>query len=233
MIPFERDVEDAVLYMIPARGCLPVAQYYMMNKPQGYLSAKSDAWRPTVMQFFPPETAELLHPVGRLDKDTEGLLLFTDDGMLDRHLLRPERHVEKGYLFRAFGKITEAQFREMEQGVILCGSNTVSKQARAELLRYETIGENAALLPESKRNHFLKNPCRPVTVGRLWLTEGRKHEVKLMVKAVGAHVFSLHRFSIGGLSLDPSLQPGQFRALTQEELTCCLGYDAKTQSGVK
>lgn len=210
-----------------------MALYYMMNKPQGYLSARTDACRPTVMEFFPPEMAALLHPVGRLDKDTEGLLLFTDDGMLDRHLLRPERHVEKGYFFRAFGHITGEQFCQMEQGVVLCGSNTVSKQARAELLRYETIGENAALLPESKRNHFLKNPNRPVTVGRLWLTEGRKHEVKLMVKAVGAHVFSLHRFSIGGLSLDPSLQPGQFRALTQEELTCCLGYDAKTQSGVK
>ncbi len=204
----------------------------MMNKPQGYLSAKTDAWRPTVMQFFPPETAELLHPVGRLDKDTEGLLLFTDDGMLDRHLLRPEHHVEKGYAFRAFGKITEAQFREMEQGVVLCGSNAVSKPARSEFLGYETVGQNVALLPEDKRNHFLKNPGRPVTVGRLWLTEGRKHEVKLMVKAVGAHVFFLQRFSIGGLSLDPDLQPGQYRPLTREELIHCLGYDPDTQSGV-
>lgn len=209
-----------------------MALYYMMNKPQGYLSAKTDAWRPTVMDFFPTETAALLHPVGRLDKDTEGLLLFTDDGMLDRHLLRPEHHVEKGYAFRAFGRLSEAQFHEMEQGVILCGSNVISKPARAELVGYETVGDNIARLPESKRNHFLKNPDRPVTVGRLFLTEGRKHEVKLMVKAVGAHVFFLQRFSIGGLSLDPALQPGQYRLLTQEELTCCLGYDAALQ-GVK
>lgn len=201
-----------------------MARYYMMNKPQGYLSAKTDAWRPTVMSFFPLELAELLHPVGRLDKDTEGLLLFTDDGMLDRHLLRPEHHVEKGYFFRSFGKLTEADFRQMEQGVVLCGSNAVSKKARAELLTHETIGENLDLLPEERKWHFIKNPNRPVTVGRLWLTEGRKHQVKLMVKAVGGHIFFLKRFSIAGLLLDSALAPGQYRILTAEELQDCLGY---------
>lgn len=193
-----------------------MALYYMMNKPQGYLSAKSDAWRPTVMELFPPEVAKRLHPIGRLDKDTEGLLLFTDDGMLDRHLLRPEHHVEKGYFFRSFGMLSEDAFQRMEQGVILCGSNVVSKQARAKLLRHETIGDNLALLPEERRGHFLKNPNRPVTVGKLWLTEGRKHQVKLMVKAVGGHVFFLKRFSMAGLQLDGALAPGQYRPLTEE-----------------
>lgn len=201
----------------------------MMNKPQGYLSAKGDAWRATVMAFFPFDLATKLHPVGRLDKDTEGLLLFTDDGMLDRFLLRPEHHVEKGYFFRAFGKLTEEDFRQMEQGVVLCGSEAVSKQARAELLGYETIGDNAALLPEDKRNHFLKNPGRPVTVGRLWLTEGRKHEVKLMVKAVGGHVFYLKRFSMAELQLDETLAPGQYRPLTRDELHYKLGYTTESQ----
>lgn len=201
-----------------------MAFYYMMNKPQGFLSAKGDAWRPTVMEFFPPELAQLLHPVGRLDKDTEGLLLFTDDGMLDQHLLRPERQVEKGYFFRTFGKLTTEDFQQMEQGVILCGSNVVSKQARAELLRHETIGENLLLLPEKRRQHFQKNPNRPVTIGRLWLTEGRKHEVKLIVKAVGGHVFFLKRFSIAGLLLDEQLAPGQYRPLTEDELRINLGY---------
>lgn len=206
-----------------------MAMYIMMNKPQGYLSAREDAWRPTVMEFFPPDLAAQLHPVGRLDKDTEGLLLFTDDGMFDRFLLRPEHHVEKGYFFRAFGKLTDDEFRQMESGVVLCGSNAVSKQARAEFLRYETVGENIALLPESKRNHFLKNPGRPVTVGRLWLTEGRKHEVKLMVKAVGGHVFFLKRFSMAGLQLDETLAPGQYRCLTQDELQNKLGYTTESQ----
>lgn len=206
-----------------------MALYFMMNKPQGYLSAREDAWRPTVMEFFPAGLAAQLHPVGRLDKDTEGLLLFTDDGMLDRFLLRPEHHVEKGYFFRAFGKLTEEDFRQMEQGVVLCGSEAVSKRARAEFLRYETVGENISLLPELKRNHFLKNPGRPVTVGRLWLTEGRKHEVKLMVKAVGGHVFYLKRFSMAQLLLDETLAPGQYRSLTAEELEEKLGYHTESQ----
>lgn len=201
----------------------------MMNKPQGYLSARSDARRPTVMSFFPAELAEALHPVGRLDKDTEGLLLFTDDGFLDRHLLRPEHHVEKGYFFRAFGHLSDEDFLQMEKGVILCGSNALSKQARAELLRYETVGDNIALLPEDKRNHFLKNPQRPVTVGKLFLTEGRKHEVKLMVKAVGGHVFFLKRFSLGALQLDETLAPGQYRPLTKDELHNKLRYDSERQ----
>lgn len=206
-----------------------MALYIMMNKPQGYLSARTDAWRPTVMDFLPSEMAAKLHPVGRLDKDTEGLLLFTDDGMLDRFLLRPEHHVEKGYFFRAFGKLADEDFRKMEQGVVLCGSEAVSKQARAELLGYETVGENIALLPEDKRNHFLKNPGRPVTLGRLFLTEGRKHEVKLMVKAVGGHVFFLKRFSMAGLQLDETLAPGQYRCLTQDELQNKLGYTTESQ----
>lgn len=101
--------------------------------------------------------------------------------------------------------------------------------ARAELSGYETVGENIARLPESDRNHFLKNPGRPVTVGRLWLTEGRKHEVKLMVKAVGGHVFFLRRFSIGALQLDEALLPGQFRSLTEDELQNKLNYITESQ----
>ena len=80
-----------------------MAQYYMLHKPRGLLTAKRDARRETVMSCFPEALREMLHPVGRLDRDTEGLLLFTDDGMLDVRLLRPEQHVEKEYEYRAFG----------------------------------------------------------------------------------------------------------------------------------
>ena len=78
-----------------------MAQYYMLNKPRGLLTARRDARCETVMRCFPEALQQTLHPVGRLDKDTEGLLLFTDDGMLDVRLLRPERHVEKEYEYRA------------------------------------------------------------------------------------------------------------------------------------
>ena len=88
-----------------------MAQYYMLNKPRGLLTARRDARCETVMRCFPEALQQTLHPVGRLDKDTEGLLLFTDDGMLDVLLLRPERHVEKEYEYRAFGHLDEAALR--------------------------------------------------------------------------------------------------------------------------
>ena len=184
-----------------------MAQYYMLNKPRGLLTARRDARCETVMRCFPEALQQTLHPVGRLDKDTEGLLLFTDDGMLDVRLLRPERHVEKEYEYRAFGHLDEAALRQLETGVVLAEGQPLSRPARAALLAHTTIGESEAYLPERFREKYLKNPGRPVTVGKLWITEGRKHQVKLMVKAVGAHVFYLKRWAIGPVRLDAALCP--------------------------
>lgn len=199
-----------------------MAQYYMLNKPRGLLTAWTDPRRETVMACFPAELREALHPVGRLDKDTEGLLLFTDDGMLDVRLLRPEHHVEKEYEFRAFGTLTQDDLRQMERGVVLPATGEMTRPARAQLLQYSTIGESKAYLPEFRREKYLKNPQRPVTAAKLWITEGRKHQVKLMVKAVGAHVFYLRRLAMGPLRLDAALAPGQYRALTEEEVRMLL-----------
>ena len=194
---------------------------FMMNKPAGYLTAKSDRTRPTVMELLPPELQNL-HPIGRLDMDTEGLLLLTDDGSLDPLLLRPEAHVEKLYFFRAFGRLEQAAFDQMAAGVILEGTGVLSRPARAWPEGYSTIGACQALLPPKKHNHLMKNPQRPVTEGWVAIREGRKHQVKLMVKAVGGHVFTLKRVSIGNLSLDPSLAPGQYRALSDTETASLL-----------
>lgn len=193
----------------------------MLNKPAGYLTARSDRTRPTVMELLSEELQDL-HPVGRLDMDTEGLLLLTDDGTLDPLLLRPEAHVEKRYFFRAFGRLDKAAFAQMATGVELEGTGVISLPARAWLEGYSTIGACEALLPPKKHNHLMKNPGRPVTEGWLVIREGRKHQVKLMVKAVGGHVFTLKRLSIGGLTLDPALLPGQYRALTAEEMEALL-----------
>ena len=179
-----------------------MAQYYMLHKPRGLLTAKRDARRETVMSCFPEALRETLHPVGRLDKDTEGLLLFTDDGMLDVRLLRPEQHVEKEYEYRAFGHLHDDAMRQ--------------------LLAHTNIGESAPYLPERFREKYLKNPSRPVTLGRLWITEGRKHQVKLMIKAVGGHVFYLKRLAIGPVRLDEMLRPGEYRPLTAEELAALM-----------
>ena len=147
-----------------------MAQYYMLNKPRGLLTARRDARCETVMRCFPEALQQTLHPVGRLDKDTEGLLLFTDDGMLDVRLLRPERHVEKEYEYRAFGHLDEAALRQLETGVVLAEGQPLSRPARAALLAHTTIGESEAYLPERFREKYLKNPDRPVTVGKLWIT---------------------------------------------------------------
>ena len=125
--------------------------------------------------------------------------------------------MEKVYFFRAFGKLEQAAFEEMAAGVILEGTELRTLPARARLAGYSTIGACEALLPPKKHNHLMKNPQRPVTEGYLAIREGKKHQVKLMVKAVGGHVFTLKRLSIGGLRLDPRLGPGEFRPLTPEE----------------
>ena len=165
---------------------------------------------------------ETLHPVGRLDRDTEGLLLFTDDGMLDVRLLRPEQHVEKEYEYRAFGLLDEKAMRQLETGVLLLEGQPPSLPARAQLLAHTSIGESAPYLPERFREKYLKNPARPVTAGKLWITEGRKHQVKLMIKAVGGHVFYLKRLAIGSVRLDEALRPGEYRPLTAEELAALM-----------
>ena len=193
----------------------------MMNKPAGFLTARSDRTRPTVMALL-PEALQHLHPIGRLDMDTEGLLLFTDDGSLDPLLLRPEAHVEKLYYFRAFGRLDEAAFARMAAGVELEGTGVTSLPARAWLDGYSTIGACAALLPPKKHNHLMKNPQRPVTAGYLAIREGRNHQVKLMVKAVGGHVFTLKRLSFGSLALDPALAPGAHRPLSDAEIETLL-----------
>ena len=199
-----------------------MAQYYMLNKPRGLLTARRDARCETVMRCFPEALQQTLHPVGRLDKDTEGLLLFTDDGMLDVRLLRPEQHVEKEYEYRAFGHLHDDAMRQLETGVLLLEGQPPSLPARAQLLAHTSIGESAPYLPERFREKYLKNPSRPVTLGRLWITEGRKHQVKLMIKAVGGHVFYLKRLAIGPVRLDEMLRPGEYRPLTAEELAALM-----------
>lgn len=199
-----------------------MAQYYMLNKPRGLLTARRDARRETVMVCFPEELREALHPVGRLDRDSEGLLLFTDDGMLDHALLRPEHHVEKEYEYRAFGTLDEDAIGRMETGVPILSGREISRPARAALLCHTTIGESEAYLPERFREKYLKNPTRPVTAGKLWITEGRKHQVRMMVKAVGGHVFYLKRLAIGPLRLDETLLPGEYRPLQPAELQALL-----------
>ena len=197
--------------------------YYMFNKPGGYVTARRDELRPTVMDFFPEEQRNLLHPVGRLDIDTEGLLIITDDGKLDNRLKQPGRHVEKCKFFRALGHNGEAEIRRLESGIELYHKDHIACPAKYEPAGYCRVRDAAEFIPPRRRSKWLKNPEGDVSMGYLTITEGKKHQVKLMIKSVGCRVFYLKRVRIGGLNLDESLMPGEYRELTAEELSRLCG----------
>ena len=166
--------------------------YLMLHKPAGVLTATADHSQPTVLDLFPPELRRFgLVPAGRLDKDTTGLLLVTDDGDYVHRVITPKKHVPKVYFARTDGQPTDADAERFAQGVVL-GDGTQCLPARLELL------------PE-------QGGCR-VTV-----YEGKYHMVKRMLAGCGTPVLQLHRLSIGALTLDPALSPGAYRELSPEE----------------
>ena len=173
-----------------------VLRHVMLHKPAGLLTAARDARQPTVMDLLPPVYRAIgCMPVGRLDKDTTGLLVLTCDGELNHRLLSPDRHVDKVYEARVAGRLTEKDAEAFAAGLEL--SDFTAMPARLEIL---AAGEESSL-------------------GRVTLGEGKFHQVKRMFAAVGHEVLTLHRASFGPLTLDPGLVPGQWRELTAEELS--------------
>lgn len=168
--------------------------YYMLNKPSGYVSATDDNTAPTVLSLLKGAPGKDLFPVGRLDKDTEGLLLITNDGALAHRLLSPRHHVDKTYFVRADGAVTEDDCSRLEAGVDI-GEDRLTLPARAALLS-----------------------SGPVSEVELTIHEGKFHQVKRMFQAVGKPVLYLRRLSMGSLTLDETLPPGQYRPLREEEL---------------
>lgn len=168
-------------------------EYYMLYKPAGCVSAVSDDRYPTVLDYIQSVRSDLF-PVGRLDLDTEGLLLITNDGALSHRLLSPAHHVPKTYYVKTAGRIAQTDVERCRQGLDI-GDAKNTRPARLEIL---AAGEESELL--------------------LTVIEGRYHQVKRMCEALGHPVLYLKRVSFGPLSLDESLRPGQYRALTQEEV---------------
>lgn len=169
-------------------------RYYMLNKPAGVITASRDARHDTVLDLFPEAERRGLFAVGRLDKDTEGLLLVTDDGALSHALMSPNRHVSKVYEAAVEGELAADAAERFRQGLVL-KDGTVCRPARLETL---------SGLPNVRV--------------RITLREGKYHQVKRMVAAVGGVVVALKRVQLGGVSLDPALAPGAFRELTADEL---------------
>ncbi|MGM9619114.1 MAG: pseudouridine synthase [Oscillospiraceae bacterium] len=169
--------------------------WLMMNKPAGLLSATEDGRQKTVLDLLPQELRrQELFPVGRLDKDTEGLLLLTNDGAAAHALLSPKKHVDKVYFVRTAGRLTKEHCRRFREGLTLA-DGLRCLPAELEILR---AGEE-----ESE--------------AYVTLREGKFHQVKRMLLACGCPVTYLKRVRMGNLTLDPALRPGDYRLLTPEE----------------
>lgn len=169
--------------------------YYLLHKPAGVVSATEDKHDQTVMDLFSPtEYRSDLFPVGRLDKNTEGLLLITNDGKLAHDLLSPKKHVEKEYFAEVQGVMTAEDQQRFVDGFLLDGERTLP----AELL-IDEVTENKSKV-------------------RIILHEGKFHQVKRMVKACGKEVTYLKRIRMGKLLLPKELVKGAYRSLTEDEL---------------
>ena len=156
-----------------------------------------------------------LFPVGRLDIDTEGLLLITNDGPLCHELLSPTKHVPKTYYARVKGQVTKEDIRKFRQGVDI-GDETLTAPAELEIL---TVSETPGTLTASPKSEaFTASPESGTSEILLTITEGRFHQVKRMFEAVGKQVVYLKRLSMGSLTLDENLSPGEYRSLTEQEL---------------
>ncbi|MCY8234354.1 pseudouridine synthase [Priestia endophytica] len=174
--------------------------YLMLHKPQGLISATEDVSQPTVVDLLEPEDAVFEpFPVGRLDKDTEGLLLLTNDGKLSHQLLSPKKHVPKTYLAHINSEVTEEDVEAFKNGVTL-DDGYVTKPGVLEIIE---SGETFVI--------------------HLTITEGKFHQVKRMFESVGKKVIYLKRLSMGELKLDEELELGQYRELTDEEVALLKG----------
>ena len=176
-------------------------EYYMLNKPAGVISATEDKRDKTVLDLIKEKKRKDLFPVGRLDKDTEGLLLITNDGALAHRLLSPKKHVDKCYYAKINGGVTEEDVRVFKERI------NIGTQEEPEW----TMPAELKILEKG-------------TVSRIRLTirEGKFHQVKRMFLAVGKEVVYLKRERMGALVLDEELAPGEYRKLTDSELKSIL-----------
>ncbi len=169
-------------------------KYIMLHKPAGVVSATEDNREQTVLTLLPKELRKDIFPVGRLDKDTEGLLLLTNDGDLAHQLLSPKKHVDKTYYARVQGVVTEEDQKAFLDGIDI-GDEKITMPAKLEILKSDAESEIL-----------------------LTIQEGRFHQVKRMFEAVEKKVVYLKRMSMGALVLDETLSLGAFRMLTEEEI---------------
>ncbi len=187
-------------------------RYYMLNKPAGCVSATKDGLSPTVIEFLKNEPTRDLFPVGRLDKDTEGLLLITNDGMLAHNLLSPKKHVDKTYIAYVNKPLDDEQLGLFKTGLDI-GDETPTLPAEIYEASEQDITKNL------EKASISKDYISYSVVYYVILKEGRYHQIKRMFEHFNSTVVYLKRLSMGNLKLDSQLLPGSYRPLTLEEIS--------------
>lgn len=167
-------------------------RYYMLNKPQGFVCSHVDDHNPTVFVLLDIVSPEKLHAAGRLDGDTTGLVLLTDDGQWSHRITSPRYECEKVYYVELADPLPEETIQQFAEGVQLRGEKALTRPAKLEIL-----GEREA---------------------KITISEGKYHQVKRMFAAVGNKVEALHRAQVGSVELDEALEPGEYRPLTEAEI---------------
>ncbi len=189
------DTEKDIVTVDGNELCHSEFEYFMLNKPQGVVSATKDTLNKTVVELIMDAKRRDLFPVGRLDKDTEGLLIITNDGALANSLLAPGKHVDKIYEAKILGKVTTETVECFKTGVDI-GDEKPTAPAKLEIIKCD----------------------EEISYIRITITEGRYHQVKRMFQAVGMEVIYLKRISMGTLFLDETLLCGEYRKLTEKEI---------------
>lgn len=184
--------EDQICYEGEPLAWLDEGQYFMLYKPQGYVCSHDDGDYPTVFQFFDYPLMSKLHCAGRLDVDTTGLVLLTDDGQWSHRITSPKHHCEKTYLVTLADPVENFYAEKLAEGILLRGEREATLPATLEILDDYNVN--------------------------LTISEGRYHQVKRMFAALGNKVVALHRWRIGDVVLDENLNEGEFRPLTEDEV---------------
>ncbi|MGL5617353.1 MAG: pseudouridine synthase [Sarcina sp.] len=199
-------------------------KYYMFNKPAGSVTAIRDKGFKTVFDYFKDVDTKGLFHVGRLDKDTEGLLLITNDGDFEHKIMHPSKKINKTYFFWALGTITEEKKTTLENGLDIGQSERViTAAATFKLGEVGFYNELKNKIPITEIENLKSDKFnQPVFSGYLTISEGKKHQVKRMLKAIDCYIIYLKRVAIGNVILDENLHKGEFRSLKIEEISSLL-----------
>lgn len=184
--------QDEICYDGEPLEWVVAGQYFMLNKPQGCVCSHDETDYPSVYQFFDYPLSTRLHTAGRLDADTTGLVLLTDDGKWSHRITSPKHHCEKTYLVTLADPVEDFYAEQLQAGILLRGEKTPTLPAELEILDDYNVN--------------------------LTIREGRYHQVKRMFAALGNKVVALHRWRVGDVILDENLDEGEFRPLTPAEI---------------